>query len=281
MLWFSLFFSALAVGLLSWVLPRYLWGVGKKQQRSFEQQSERFLASRFVFIKGHELFKTWLVVLFLLLVFIWLLLGSWLLVFLTAVVFCFLWPIYRYVLAKKRIKQFEKQFPDYLLSLASALKAGTSLSIAMQRMVLLTKAPLRDELALLLREQRMGLSLLDALDRLHERVSCETTSLFKSAVAVSGQSGGGLAELLERMAHSTQQRLHIEDRIYTLTAQGRMQAIVMVCLPFLVAVALYVLDPELIAPLWQQRSGQVILVLIACLELVGLWMIHRIIHIRI
>lgn len=127
----------------------------------------------------------------------------------------------------------------------------------------------------------MGVALDEALARLYGRMPCEACSLFKSAIAVAGQSGGGLAELFESMAQTISRRLYIEGRIRALTAQGRLQAWVMALLPVFVGVALYIIDYELIAPLWQQRSGQLVLFCIVILELVGLWLIHRIVNINL
>jgi len=277
----SLVLWALVAMVLVWCVPPWLMRWTQQHKKQFEQSSERHFAASFVFLRGQEVFKWFMVALGGLVVFFWLMGGSLLLLGLVMGVGFFLWPLYLRVLKQRRLRHFEKQFPDYLLALAGALRAGSSLAIAMQRITPLSHAPLSQEMGLLLREQRMGVAPTEALARLSVRMPCESSSLFSSAITVSGQSGGGLAELFERMAQTISQRLYVEGRIRALTAQGRIQAWVMALLPGLVAAALYVIDYELIAPLWQQRSGQLVLVVIVLLDLLGLWLIRRIVNVSL
>lgn len=280
-LFIGLLFFSLLVAALTWFMPPWLWRLSQQQKQQFEQHSEHHFAASFVFLRGQEVFKLFIAVLLALLFMLWLL-GAKIL-FVVILIFCcfLLWPVYLRLLKKRRLVRFEKQFPDYLLALAGALRAGSSLGVAMQRITPLSHVPLSQEMGLLLREQRMGVSLVQALEQLHERMPCEGSSLFKSAIAVAGQSGGGLAELFESMAQTISKRLYVEGRIRALTAQGRLQAWVMALLPVFVGGALYVIDYELIAPLWQQRSGQIVLGLIVILELFGLWLINKIVNVSL
>lgn len=277
----SLLFFALVVAVLMWFVPPLLWRLSQQQKQQFEQHSESHFAASFLFLRGQEVFKWFMVVLLLVLFVLWLLGVSLIFILMLITAFFLSWPIYLGILKRRRLMRFEKQFPDYLLALAGALRAGSSLAVAMQRITPLSHIPLSQEMGLLLREQRMGVELVQGLEQLQLRMPCEATSLFKSAIAVAGQSGGGLAELFESMAQTISQRLYVEGRIRALTAQGRLQAWVMVLLPLLVGAALYVIDYDLIAPLWQERSGQAVLVLIVFLELIGLWLIRRIINVSL
>lgn len=280
-----LFLGLLCFALLAtaamWFIPPWLWRMSQQQKQQFEQHSEHHFAASFLFLRGQDVFRVFVALLLVLLFMLWLLGGKiWLIALLILGGFL-LWPLYLKVLKKKRLTQFEKQFPDYLLALAGALRAGSSLGVAMQRITPLSHVPLSQEMGLLLREQRMGVSLEQALQQLESRMPCEASGLFKSAIAVAGQSGGGLAELFESMAKTISQRLYVEGRIRSLTAQGRLQAWVMVLLPVLIGCALYVIDYDLIAPLWQQRSGQMVLALIVFLELLGLWLISKIVNVSL
>lgn len=275
----SLLLFAIAVTVAIWVVLPWFFRLSQQQKQQFEQRSEHHFAASFLFLKGQEIFKFFIFILVALLLFFWLLGGSITVVLIGLAGLFSLWPVYLRVLTKRRLSRFEKQFPDYLLALASALRAGSSLAVAMQRITPLSYAPLSQEMALLLREQRMGVALEEALARLYQRMPCEACSLFRSAIAVAGQSGGGLAELFESMAQTINKRLYTEGRIRALTAQGRLQAWVMALLPLLVGMALYVIDYDLISPLWQQRSGQLVLGVIVLLELLGLWLIHRIVNV--
>lgn len=277
----SLLFFGLFVAVLMWLLPPWLLRLSQQQKKQFETHSEHHFAASFVFLRGQDLFNVFVAFLLFILVFLWLLGASLIVIALLVSVGFLSWPLYLRSLKHRRLAHFEKQFPDYLLSLAGALRAGSSLAVAMQRITPLSHAPLSQEMGLLLREQRMGVELIEALERLDTRMPCEACRLFKSAIAVAGQSGGGLAELFENMAQTISKRLYVEGRIRALTAQGRMQAWVMALLPVLVGGALYVIDYDLIAPLWQQRTGQMVLVLILFLEIIGLWLIRRIVNVSL
>lgn len=280
-LFLGLILFFLLITVFMWYVPPWLWRLSQQQKKQFEQRSEHHFAASFVFLRGQEVFKFFVAILLVLLFILWLLGARIVLVFLVVLGCFLLWPLYLRILKKRRLMHFEKQFPDYLLALAGALRAGSSLGVAMQRITPLSHAPLSQEMGLLLREQRMGIGLEQALEQLYKRMPCEGSSLFKSAITVAGQSGGGLAELFESMAQTISKRLYVEGRIRALTAQGRLQAWVMALLPVLVGGALYVIDYELIAPLWQQRSGQMILGLMVVLELFGLWLISKIVNVSL
>ncbi len=270
-----------AVAVLGLVYLPQLWRYGQTLKQYFLQRSEQDLAARFVFIQGHALAPLfWVSLVVGAGLFGWAT-GSWWWMLIGAMLSVMVWPLALRWWKKRRLQHYEKQLPDYLLALAGALRAGSSLAVAMQRMTPLCHAPLVQELSLVLREQRMGVARDEAFARLYARMPCEGNSLLRSALAVAGQSGGGLADLLESMAHTINQRLYIEGRIRALTAQGRIQAWVMVALPFLVGAALYVLDSALIAPLWQEASGRWVLLTIIVLEALGLWFIYRIVNIRL
>lgn len=281
MIWISLLSLFVTIVLLVMLLPRWVWALVRQQKMFFEHSSEQFFASRFLFIQGKAFVKVVLLILMGCGVVVGLVTRSVLLVSLLFIFFILSWPVVIHYLRGKRVKQIEKQFPDFLFALASALKAGSSLALALHRISALTPAPLQQELALVLKEQRMGLSLTESIERLQHRLSCESTLLFSSAVAVAGHSGGAIADLLEQIARTIQNRIHVEQRIHTLTAQGRMQAWVMLSVPFFIAFALFVIDPSLISPLWQQAGGKWLLILIFMLELIGYWMIRRIVAISI
>ncbi len=277
----SVMLCAVLAGLMAWLLPRWLWGWSQKQQHHLHQTTERFFIAHFLFINSKAVLGALLFGLVFAAVVLVVLGVPWLVVLLIAGAVLLVWPLYLRSLHTRRVLRFEKQFPDFLLGLASALQAGSSLRSCLARVAQLSDAPLRQEMELLLKEQRMGLSLSQALDSLHGRLQCESTALFRSALVVAGQSGGGLADLLQNMASTISTRLYIEGRIKTLTAQGRLQAWVMVLLPVFVGMALHWLDPSLIAPLWQQRSGQIVLTIIVLLEGLGLWWIQRLTTISI
>lgn len=280
-LWISVICCALLASALAWFVPRWFWRISQKQQLYLHQVTESFFNAHFLFVKSRAVLSALLIALLGLGGLFYSLGVPLIVVLLGVAATVMIWPLGLRYFYRRRVYRFEKQFPDFLLGLASALRAGSSVRSSLTRVAQLSAAPLSQEMELFLKEQRMGLSLSQALLNLHQRLNCESTALFKSALLVAGQSGGGLADLLENMAQTISTRLYIEGRVRALTAQGRLQAWVMVLLPFLVGVALYWLDPNLIAPLWQESSGQLLLALMLILESVGLWWVRRLVTISL
>lgn len=182
---------------------------------------------------------------------------------------------------RRRLQNLEYQLPDLLLSLAGALRAGSGIQAALRHIADQVPAPLSQELGLMLREQRMGVSFETALSNLHRRVPTESLSLIVSALNIAAQSGGGLAENLERISTTLRMRLHLQGRIRALTSQGRMQAWVMASLPVGLALVLHWLDPEAMSALWYTPAGWAVLFLIIVLETTGIVFIRRIVHIDV
>jgi len=180
-----------------------------------------------------------------------------------------------------RLARIDGQLPDFLLALAGALRAGSGLQAGLRQVVQHTGRPLAQELGLLLQQQRMGLAFDDVLDALHKRVATESVGLVVAAIKVAGQTGGSLAETLERISFTLRTRLQLQGRIRALTSQGRMQAWIMAGLPVALAIALHALDPEAMEPLWLSAAGWGVLALVAILEGAGIFLVRRIVNIEV
>jgi len=184
-------------------------------------------------------------------------------------------------LRRARLRRFDAQLPDMLLTLASGLKAGASVPVVLRALVGQAEPPLSQEFGLMLREQRLGVPFEQALLRLQERVPSDATALVVATLRVAGTTGGNLAETLERIAATLRATLHLQGRITALTAQGRMQAWVMGALPLLLMVALQGLEPDTMQVLWDSPAGWSVLALVAVLETLGMVLIRRIVDIEV
>ena len=102
-----------------------------------------------------------------------------------------------------------------------------------------------------------------------------------ATLGIARDLGGGLAEVLERLAESVRRRVAMEDRIEALTAQGRMQGAIVGALPVLVAVALYVMEPASMARLFTTSIGWLVVAVVALLELVGWALIRKVVRIDV
>ena len=179
------------------------------------------------------------------------------------------------VIARQRRRKLREQIVDGLQTIANALRAGFSLTQALQLVSRHMSPPLSQEFALLIREHRMGVSLEEALIHLRERVEDEDIDLTVSAILLSREVGGNLAETLDRIAETVRERTRLQGKVHALTAQGRLQAMVMGSLPVLVGLALHRLDPDLTKPLLTQPLGQAVLGMALFLEVTGIMLMRR------
>ncbi|MHB1632825.1 MAG: type II secretion system F family protein, partial [Acidithiobacillus sp.] len=213
------------------------------QKRQVEEASQQTLVDLFIFIDTRRLMLINLIVFLLLPTFAWLLTGSPFLVVIAAVAALFLPRAWVVRLRRKRLKLFARQMPDGLLMLASSLQAGMGLGSALEILAKEQPAPFSQEIGLLLRTQRMGVSFEDALSRLEIRLPIEEFRLFTVALRIARSVGGNLSETLETLAHTLSRKAEVEGKIASLTAQGRMQAWVMTGLPIGLILVLRVMEP--------------------------------------
>jgi tight adherence protein B len=182
---------------------------------------------------------------------------------------------------RRRLRMFDEQLPDALIMLSGALRAGVGLNSSIQQLVAEARPPLQQELGLVLREQRLGKTLEQSLNDLGRRVPTQTTVLMVSAMRIATQTGGGLAETLERTSHTIRSRLQMEGKIGALTAQGKLQAWVVGALPLLLMAVLNKMQPEFMGMLWHTSIGWGTLAVIAFLEVMGIYVIRKIIAIDV
>ncbi|HEY4349605.1 MAG TPA: type II secretion system F family protein [Paraburkholderia sp.] len=181
----------------------------------------------------------------------------------------------------KRFATLERQLPDALLMIAGALRAGASFPIALESTVAETRAPISQEFELLMREIRLGIDLDIAMRNIERRIPVPDFLMVTAAVTITREVGGNLAEALESVARTLQQKLQMEGKIKALTSQGRMQGIVMTCLPLFLMAVLRFMEPAAMAPLFSEPIGWGTLAVIAVMEFLGYQSISRITRIDV
>lgn len=184
-------------------------------------------------------------------------------------------------LRARRTARIEHQLPDALQMLAGTVRAGLSLPAALRQVSTELPPPLVQELLLVQHEQRLGVSLDDALENLALRLPAQPVQLMVSAMRIANETGGGLAETLERAAATLRSQHAMELKIRALTAQGRLQAWVVGLLPVFLLWVLARMEPEAMAQLWTTRLGWGVLTAVLVMELVGVVLIRRIVAIDI
>ena len=181
---------------------------------------------------------------------------------------------------RARNDRFEQQLPDALLAISSAMRAGVSLGVALKQVVEHAEAPFSQEFGLVLREQRVGIALSEALTNLFQRIPLESIQMTTTLMRVATASGGSLADLLERLSMTIRARLHLNMKMRVLTSQGSMQAWIVGSLPLVLLVVLNVIDPYSIELMFTTTVGQVVLGVVTVLEIAGALMLKRILQIQ-
>ena len=153
--------------------------------------------------------------------------------------------------------------------------------MAMQSYVDEDTGPLGQEFSLLLREQRVGARLEDALDSLAERVQSEEMDLVVSAALIAHDIGGNLAEILLSLGETIRRKLEMEGKVASLTAQGRLQGFVVSALPFGILVPLTYFEPEATLPIFNSLLGWMFLTVIVVMVCIGGLIIRKIVNVDI
>ena len=185
------------------------------------------------------------------------------------------------LLQRQRLRRLSAQLPDAVMLIAGALRAGSSLPQAISQAARELPSPSSREFDLVIREQRLGVGLDASMSSLERRAPLEEVTLFAAAVRISQDTGGNLAETLERLADTLRRKAALEGRIEALTAQGRLQGWVMALLPLAVAAALFAIEPQAMRPLVTTWHGWGVCVLVLVLEVLGLQVIRRIVNIDV
>ncbi len=184
-------------------------------------------------------------------------------------------------LATRRRVRINQSLPDALAQISGAMRAGSTFSMAMQAYVDEDTGPLGQEFSLMLREQRVGARLEDALDSLAERVQSEEMDLVVSAALIANDIGGNLAEILQSLAETIRRKLEMEGKVASLTAQGRLQGFVVSALPFAILVPLTYFEPEATLPIFNSLLGWLFLAVIVIMVCIGGLIIRKIVNVDI
>jgi len=185
------------------------------------------------------------------------------------------------VLRRRRLARFNAQLVDTLVGMSNALRAGFSITQTFEAVVREGQNPIAQEFDVFLQQTRVGVGFSDALRNLEERVGSEDLTLVVAAIETARKTGGRLTEVFEKIAATIRERIRIEGRIRTLTAQGRLQGIVVACMPVVIAVALAILDPGLMIPFLRSFIGIAVIVAVTLLITCGALVIRKIVNIDV
>ncbi len=181
----------------------------------------------------------------------------------------------------KRLSKFREQFPDAMISLASSLRAGASLSVALESLMRESKPPLSQEFGLMLRSQRLGVSFDESLAKMEQRLPLQEFSLFAAGLRIAREVGGNLADMLDSLAETMFKTMETEGKIAALTSQGKMQGYVMSGLPIFMMLVLNWLQPKEMYPLFNEPIGWAVLGVVGVMIVLGYLGISAVTNIKV
>lgn len=185
------------------------------------------------------------------------------------------------LLRNRRRLRFNVQLVDALTNMGNALKSGFSIIQAIEHVVENGENPISEEFGTMLHQTRVGVAFQEAMRNMDQRVGSEDLTLVVLSIETARRTGGNLTEIFTNISHTIQERLRIENRIRTLTAQGRLQGIILSLMPIFLGVVLNIVQPQMIQPFIHSAVGIGVMVVIAVLLLCGALTIRKIIKIDV
>jgi len=181
----------------------------------------------------------------------------------------------------KRLKKFNEQLGDALTIMTNSLRAGLSFLQTMDSLQKELAPPMSVEFGRALREMRLGTTTEEALGNLAKRVKSEDLDLIVTAVNIQRQVGGNLAEVLDNISVTINERVRIRGELKTLTAQGRISGIIVALLPIFLAGGISVINPSYMAIFFSHPLGLILTVSAVFSELIGIFAIRKIVDIEV
>lgn len=184
-------------------------------------------------------------------------------------------------LRRQRAEKFIFQLPDALHALAATLRAGVNLPKGLEQLAAWQPKPLSQEFGLVLAEYQIGRDLGESLDNMRARIDRPELEILNSAINVSRTVGGNLADTIESLALTLQEKATVEGKINALTAMGKIQGWVVSFIPLAIGAAMFMLDPERMMPLFTEVSGWITLGIIAVMMFMAVVVIRKIVDIDV
>lgn len=189
-----------------------------------------------------------------------------------------LWLMFR---RSRRMKAFAVQLPDALELTARALRAGHSLASGFNLVREEMAAPIGKEFGRVFEEQNLGVSMDDSLTSLTRRVPNLDLKFFATAIVLQKQTGGDLAEILDKIGYIIRERFKIWGQVQALTGEGRLSGIVLLALPPVLFLAVYRLNPDYVMMLFTDTMGKKMLAGAVVMQVLGALVIRKIINIKV
>ena len=185
------------------------------------------------------------------------------------------------ILKDRRKFKFNLQLIDALSNMSNALRAGFSINQACESVVQNGEKPISQEFGVMLQQMRVGMNFYDAMQSLDKRVGSDDLTLVVTSIDIARRTGGNLTEIFDKISVTIRERMRIERRVRTLTAQGRLQGIIVACMPVALGGVMTVLKPGLMLPFFKSTHGVMAIGITILLISTGWFFISKIIKIDV
>jgi len=182
---------------------------------------------------------------------------------------------------KRRVKLLTEQFPDALELLTSTLRAGQAFATGLMTVAEEMPDPIASEFRITFEEQNYGVPMNDALLNMARRVGTMDMDFFVTAINIQRETGGNLAEILDKLGKTIRERFRIIGHIKTLTAQGRLSGLIVGLMPLGLGLLLTILNPEYMNGLFHSDIGKILLGICCGMQLIGFLWINKIVKIKV
>jgi len=183
--------------------------------------------------------------------------------------------------ASRRTKAFTEQLPDMLQLLGTSLRSGFSILQGLESVSQQVPDPIGKEMRHVVAEARLGRPLVSALQEVADRVKSEDFAWVVSAIAIQREIGGNLAELLDIVGDTMLARARLRREARTLTAEGRLGAVIISVLPVAIGLFVYAVNPGYIEPLFHSTSGEIMFWGSVALAGVGILWLRKIVQFEV
>jgi len=182
---------------------------------------------------------------------------------------------------QRRLRQFERHFPEAIDLLSRAVRAGHAFSTGMEMIGKELPEPVAGEFRRTFEEQNLGLPLREAFFNLTERVPLIDVRFFVTALLIQKETGGNLAEILDNLAATIRERFKILGEVRIRTAQGRLSAGILIALPPMMLLLLRSINPDYVNVLFEDTMGLIMLTIAVTLQIIGSVILWKIVHIEV
>lgn len=189
--------------------------------------------------------------------------------------------LYLTILRRKRMEKFKKQLPEALDLMVRALKAGHAFTSGLKLAADEFDDPLGPEFAETLDEINFGVSVPKALRNLAKRIDCSEVKYFVMGVILQRETGGNLAELMEILSSLIREKFKFQGKVRTLSAEGRLSAIILIALPFFIGAWIWFSTPEYLNTLWTDPIGKIMLIGASIMMVIGIFVMKKMVKIEV